>query len=96
MSTTATSIRLNPQIKKQAQVISKKMGTNLSNVINMYLAQFVHDKRLNIVLRDEEGFTPEQSAEILHAWKDPNNVVTGEFTNAKDLIRHLDKLKKRK
>ncbi|MBP7773842.1 type II toxin-antitoxin system RelB/DinJ family antitoxin [Candidatus Gracilibacteria bacterium] len=95
MTTTATSIRLNPQIKKQAQVISKKMGTNLSNVINMYLAQFVHEKRLNIVLRDEEGFTSEQSAEILHAWKDPNNVVTGEFTNAKDLMRHLDKLKKK-
>jgi len=95
MPTTATSIRLNPQIKKQAQAISKKMGTNLSNVINMYLAQFVHEKRLNIVLRDEEGFTPEQSAEILHAWKDPNNVVTGEFTNAKDLMNHLDKLKKK-
>lgn len=95
MPTTATSIRLNPQIKKQAQIISKKMGTNLSNVINMYLAQFVHEKRLNIVLRDEEGFTPEQSAEILHAWKDPNNVVTGEFTNAEDLIWHLDKLKKK-
>ena len=86
MTTTATSIRLNPQIKKQAQVISKKMGTNLSNVINMYLAQFVHDKRLNIVLRDEEGFTTEQSVQILHDWKDPNNVVTGEFINSKGLI----------
>jgi len=95
MTTTATSIRLNPQIKKQAQVISKKMGTNLSNVINMYLAQFVHEKRLNIVLRDEEGFTPEQSAQILHDWKDPNNVVTGSFDNTKDLMAHLNKLKKK-
>ena len=81
MSTTATSIRLNPQIKKQAQAISKKMGTNLSNVINMYLAQFVHEKRLNIVLRDEEGFTPEASAELLASINDPANVVTGTFDN---------------
>lgn len=96
MPTTATSIRLNPEIKKQAQVISKKMGTNLSNVINMYLAQFVHEKRLNIVLRDEEGFTAEASALLLHDWKDPNNVVTGRYTNAEDLIRDLDLLKKKK
>ncbi|MBP7806578.1 type II toxin-antitoxin system RelB/DinJ family antitoxin [Candidatus Gracilibacteria bacterium] len=93
MTTTATSIRLNPQIKKQAQVISKKMGTNLSNVINMYLAQFVHEKRLNIVLRDEEGFTPEQSAEILAMMHDPKNVVTGSFDNTKDLMDHLNSLK---
>jgi|GEM_PF-1296664 len=93
MTTTATSIRLNPQIKKQAQVISKKMGTNLSNVINMYLAQFVHEKRLNIVLRDEEGFTAEQSAEILAMMNDPKNVVTGSFDNAKDLMAHLNSLK---
>lgn len=92
MTTTATSIRLNPQIKKQAQVISKKMGTNLSNVINMYLAQFVHEKRLNIVLRDEEGFTPEASAELLASLHDPENVVTGSFDNANDLITHLKKI----
>jgi addiction module RelB/DinJ family antitoxin len=95
MPTTATSIRLNPQIKKQAQVISKKMGTNLSNVINMYLAQFVHEKRLNIVLRDEEGFTPEASAELLASINDPANVVTGTFDNWPDLIAHLNKLKKK-
>lgn len=54
MTTTATSIRLDPQIKNPAQKIAKSMGTNLSTVINMYLAQFVREKRLNIVLRDEE------------------------------------------
>jgi addiction module RelB/DinJ family antitoxin len=92
MPTTATSIRLNPQIKKQAQVISKKMGTNLSNVINMYLAQFVHEKRLNIVLRDEEGFTPEASAEFFASINDPENVVTGEFHSGEELIAHLEKI----
>jgi addiction module RelB/DinJ family antitoxin len=70
MSTTATSIRLNPQIKKQAQVISKKMGTNLSNVINMYLAQFVHDKRLNISLIEVDKKTQEKMDTVGALWRE--------------------------
>jgi addiction module RelB/DinJ family antitoxin len=66
-TTTTSSFRLDPALKKSGQIIAKKMGTNLSNVLNMYLAQFVRDQRLNIVVRDEEGFTTEASAEILAA-----------------------------
>lgn len=93
MTTTASSFRVDSKVKTDAQKLAKKMGTNLSNVVNMYLTQFVREQRLNIVMRDEEGFTPEASAEILAALHDPDNEVTGTFDNLEDLFKHLDSLK---
>lgn len=64
--TTATSIRLNTKIKQDAQLLAKEMGTNLSTVANILLANFVRHRRLRVDL-DEEGFTPEESAQIMEA-----------------------------
>jgi len=97
MPTTATSIRIDPKIKNPAQKIAKSMGTNLSTIINMYLTQFVREKRLSIVLRDEEGFTPDASADLLALMKRIDigeEEITGSFSTKEALFAHLDALKK--
>lgn len=40
------NIRLDAELKKQAQVLADKMWTNLSTVINMYLIKFVESWNL--------------------------------------------------
>lgn len=70
-ASTATSILLDSKIKKDAPVLAKKMGTNLSGVVNMYLAQFVREKKLNLSVRDEEGFDLETQKRIMTALAKP-------------------------
>jgi addiction module RelB/DinJ family antitoxin len=92
-ASTATSIRLDPKIKKDAQVLAKKMGTNLSGVVNMYLAQFVREKRLNISVYDEEGFDLETQKRIMSALAQPfDEKEDMVFGSADELIAHLKKM----
>jgi addiction module RelB/DinJ family antitoxin len=49
MPTELSSFRIDSKIKKEAQILAREMGTNLSNIINMYLAQFVKEKRIHFI-----------------------------------------------
>ena len=49
MPTELSSFRIDSKIKKEAQDLAREMGTNLSNIINMYLAQFVKEKRIHFM-----------------------------------------------
>ncbi len=45
---TTINFKTNEKVKKEAQVLAKKMGISLSAVLNMYLNQFVRDQSINI------------------------------------------------
>ena len=53
MSTVATSVRIDPRVKADAQDLAKKLGMNLSTVVNAYLSQFVRERRLNVGIDEE-------------------------------------------
>ncbi len=92
MPATSTSIRINPTIKKDAQELAKKLGANLSSIINIQLSQFVRDQRLNVSLRDENGFTPKASQRILDEMNDPENTIDGSFGSMDELVQYLKRI----
>ena len=60
MTTIPTTIRLAPQLKKEASDIANQLGTTLSTVITLYLKNdFLVKKWLSVKLRNEDGFTEE-------------------------------------
>lgn len=92
MPASTTSVRIDSVVKKNAQDLAKKMGTNLSNVVNMQLSQFVREQRLSLSLRDENGFTMEASQKLLDEINDPKNTVDGSFESMDKLIEHLENI----
>jgi len=71
---TIVNFKTDEKIKKEAQEIAKEMGVSLSAVLNMFMAQFVRDRELNIKLsqldiREEkfENFNKKTQRHILEA-----------------------------
>ena len=54
------NIRLDANLKKQAQILADKMWTNLSTVINMYLIKFVESWNLEY----RKDFSEEEIKEV--------------------------------
>lgn len=52
-NTAIINIRTNPRVKTQAQEIAKKLGLNLSVIVNAYLRQLVRTKAVNFSLAEE-------------------------------------------
>lgn len=82
------NFKTDKKIKSEAQSIAKKMGINLSDVLNILLRGFVRDKEININLEEpSEWFLKELAeAEIDIA----NGDVSPGFSNAKDAIKWLN------
>ncbi|MFH1252954.1 MAG: type II toxin-antitoxin system RelB/DinJ family antitoxin [Candidatus Uhrbacteria bacterium] len=64
--TTVINFKTDKQIKTQAQKIASQMGLNLSDVLNVYLRNFINNKILYISL-DKSEQTP--TSELLAAIK---------------------------
>ncbi len=71
---TIVNFKADEKVKKEAQKIAKEMGVSLSAILNMFMAQFVRDRKLNIDLneldiREEkfENFNKKTQKHILEA-----------------------------
>lgn len=91
--TTVINFKTDKKVKSQAQAIAKKMGLNLSDVLNVFLRGFVRDKELNINLEEPSDWLLKQLAEADADIKAGR--VSPSFDNAKDAIKWLHD-KKRK
>lgn len=63
-------VRVNAQIKKNAQRALKSMGLDISTAVNMLLHQVVITQRMPFESRTVNGFTPAQEQEYLSAARD--------------------------
>jgi len=63
-------VRVNPQVKKNAQKTLQTMGLDVSTAVNLFLHQVVTTQSIPFAIRTENGFTPEQEREYLKeaAW----------------------------
>ena len=54
-------VRVDPELKAQAEVILEKLGMNMNGTINMFLNQIVREKRvpLNLSLNNEQSVLPD-------------------------------------
>ena len=54
-------VRVDPELKAQAEVILEQLGMNMNGTINMFLNQIVREKRvpLNLSLNNEQSVLPD-------------------------------------
>lgn len=53
--TTQVNLKIDPQLKKEAEKLAKKLGLNLSTVLRMLLMNFVHTKKIDISLGEHNS-----------------------------------------
>ena len=59
------NLRINKKLKSDAQKTFKKMGLDFSSGVKVYLKEVVNTQSIPFKIRTENGFTPEQEAEML-------------------------------
>jgi DNA-damage-inducible protein J len=93
MSTSQTAtiqLRIDSRTKAQAQVILKKLGTDLSSAMKLFLTQVIRTKSIPFVARTENGYTVEYERSLLDELKrmKAGNEVT--FKSAKEFLADLN------
>lgn len=92
MSTqTATiQLRIDSRTKSQAQNILKKLGTDLSSAMKLFLSQVIRTKSIPFVVRTVNGFTPEYEQMILDELKSmkAGNEIT--YKSAKEFLADMN------
>jgi addiction module RelB/DinJ family antitoxin len=93
MNTTSLHIKIEPDIKKQAQKTADDLGLSLSAVMKALLKQFIRTKRLSVGARDIPEIpnarlrkSLQQSEEDIKAGR------TIKFKNVDEAIAYIDSL----
>ncbi len=91
MNTAVVNVKVNPQVKKEAQKIAEDLGLNLSVLINGYLKQLIRNKTVVFSSLEEEPTeylleTLRQSREDIKAGR----LVS--FKNPDDALTYMDKM----
>ncbi len=94
MNTTVINIKTDKVLKHDAQKLAKNFGLPLSAIVNIYLREFVREKR---VVFSEPPMPNAKTKKILDRAiadiKAGKNIV-GPFTSAKEMDGFLDSLEK--
>ncbi len=90
--TAVINFKTDKKIKAQAQKIAETMGLNLSDVLNIYLREFIKIKELHISLNEDES---NPSSELLEAVKEAKNEYKrGKMKSYKNIDEAIFRLKK--
>jgi len=87
------NFRVDKKLKSEAQAVAKKMGFNLSDVLNVLLRGFVRDRELNVNLEEPSDYFIKSLAQAKTDLD--NGDVSPGFDNAKDAIKWLHDKKRR-
>jgi len=89
MSTQILNVRVDKNIKKQAQKIVEELGLDLSSAVKLFLNKVVMTKSIPFELRTVNGYTPEYEAMLLKEVK--NMKKNGKrYTNMDEMWRDLN------
>ncbi len=88
---TVLNVKIDKDLKEQAQATAKSMGLPVSIVVSASLKEFV--KTRSITINDEGELKPEVIKELLQISKDANagKNISPEFDNLEDSFIWLDK-----
>lgn len=64
-SDTTINIRLQKEVKEEAQEILESFGLDLSAGIRLFLKQVINHKRVPFKIVTENGYTPEEEEEMV-------------------------------
>lgn len=90
MATTNISIRMDTELKKQAEAMLSDMGLNMTTAMNMFLRQVVRQGRIPF-----EIATDIPNAETIAAIKEMDDIITGKirakkYSDVDDLFKDLE------
>lgn len=90
MATTNMSIRMDTELKKQAEAMLSDMGLNMTTALNMFLRQVVRQGRIPF-----EIATDIPNSETLAAMKEIDDMMSGKipakkYTSTKELFEDLE------
>ena len=93
MSTTNMSIRMDTELKKQAEVMFSQMGINMTTAMNMFLRQVVRQGKIPFEIAVDIP-----NAETLVAIKEMDDIISGKiktkkYKTTKELFEELEKWK---
>ncbi|MFA5842888.1 MAG: type II toxin-antitoxin system RelB/DinJ family antitoxin [Candidatus Gracilibacteria bacterium] len=92
----AVQIRIDDQLKKDADFILEDIGLDMPTAIRLFLKKLVLLKSIPFELKSEKtinGFTPDFEEEILKASSQKDQI--GPFKTAKEAIKALKRLTKK-
>ena len=90
MATVNMSIRMDAELKKQADAMLSDMGLNMTTAMNMFLRQVVRQGRIPF-----EIATDIPNAETIAAIKEMDDMISGKipakrYSNTKELFEDLE------
>ena len=82
------SVRVDPELKEQAEIILDQLGMNMNGTINMFLNQIVREKRvpLNLSLNTEQSIL----SDIRLSRLERENGIEG--VDARDLLEEMKRI----
>lgn len=83
-------VRVDLQDKDKASAILHRLGLNLSSAVNIFLKTIIKRKGIPFLLLTENGFTPEQEAELLKL-SAKSKKSKKSFSSVKALMQELNK-----
>lgn len=93
MSTNQTAtiqLRIDSRTKAQAQTILKKLGTDLSSAMKLFLTQVIRTKSIPFVARTVNGYTVEYEQSLRDELKRMKAGDEVTFKSAKEAIKYLN------
>lgn len=87
MRTVNVTLRIDPNLKKEADSLFQDLGLNLSTAFNIFLRQSVREQKIPFIITKDVP-----NAKTLVAMDDAENDIgiIGPFDNIDDLMRSLD------
>lgn len=87
MTPVSTNIKIDPELKEQAQDLFESLGMNLTTAVNIFLRQSVGEQAIPFRIGE-----PVPNAETLQAIRDARRGVglSRGFTSVKELMEDLD------
>lgn len=87
MTPVSTNIKIDPELKEQAQDLFESLGMNLTTAVNIFLRQSVREQAIPFRIGE-----PVPNAETLQAIRDARNGVglSRGFTSVKELMEDLN------
>lgn len=87
MQTVNVTLRIDPNLKKEADILFQDLGLNLSTAFNIFLRQSVREQKIPFTITKDVP-----NARTLAAMDDAenDNGIIGPFDNVDDLMRSLN------
>lgn len=90
---TIVNFKTDKKIKDQAKKIAEEMGLTISDILNIYLRNFIKHKVIYLNLdQDESNPTDELLASVKEAEEDYKKGVLKSYDDIESAIEHLRKL----